>query len=78
MTSQPFTDPTLLVSKSLNTGSDGITVDVCAFSVAEIDRLMWEMFRACLEGTPGTKAGFSRGGQPNCQMVDNLEESVSY
>ena len=77
VTSAPFTEPTLIVSKSTLTAMDTVRVEVCTFSVAEINRRMWDKFRSCLMGVG--RAGFSRGGQNDCtgRTGEDLMRTVS-
>ena len=77
VTSAPFSEPTLIVSKSVLTAMDTVRVEVCTFSVAEIDRRMSNKFRDCLMGMGN--AGFSRGGQNECRgrTGPTLEAAVS-
>jgi hypothetical protein len=57
VTTPPFAEPTLLISM-LYTGMEEATVDICAFSLMEIDRMMENKFRVCINGTG--EAGFDR------------------
>ena len=67
----PFAEPTLLISMLYSVGHGEATVDVCAYSLVEIDQIMENKFRVCINGTGVT--GFTRDGVISTRQCTRIE-----
>ena len=74
VTGPPFNEPTILIATLTNGAS---TVDICSYSVAEIDRRMWDHFVDCIDGVLDVMSGFRRDGQSQCVAVLDFQRAMA-
>ena len=74
VTGPPFNEPTILIATLTNGAS---TVDICSYSVAEIDRRMWDHFVDCIDGVLDVMSGFRRDGQSQCVAVLDCQRAMA-
>ena len=75
VTGPPFNEPTILIATL--TSAEAFSVDICSYSVAEIDRRMWDHFVDCIDGVEDVMSGFRRDGQSQCVAVPASQREMA-